>query len=132
MELKSNLKHSQLTEKIIKCYFDVYNNLGNGYLESVYENAMFYELQKQGLRVNQQKNITVYYKDIIVGSFYADLIVNDSVIIELKASNQLNKKHETQLVNYLKATGIEVGLLFNFGRRPEFKRRVKSNSTALN
>ena len=131
MELNNNLKHSQLTEKIIKCYFDVYNNLGNGYLESVYENAMLYELQKQGLRVDQQKNIAVYYKDIIVGSFYADLIVNDSVIIELKASNQLNKKHETQLVNYLKATGIEVGLLFNFGRRPEFKRRVKSNLAAI-
>ena len=124
MELHNNLKHSELTKKIIKSYYDVYNSLGYGFLERVYENAMFYELQKKGLIVERQKSIKVYYKNIVVGNFFADLVINNSVIVELKAATRLNKEFDIQLVNYLKATDIEVGLLFNFGNKPEFKRRV--------
>ena len=123
----NNFKHSEITDKIIKCFYKVYNTLGYGFLEKVYENAMFLELKSIGLFVEKQKQINVYYENEKVGEYYADLIVSESVIVELKAAEVLCEEHEFQLINYLKATEIEVGLLFNFGKKPEFKRKVFSN-----
>jgi GxxExxY protein len=122
-----NYRHSDITEAIIKAYYNVYNTLGYGFLEKVYENAMFIELKEMGLYVEKQKGITVNYLDNKVGEYFADLIVNELVIIELKAAEALCEEHEFQLINYLKATDIEVGLLLNFGKKPEFRRRVFSN-----
>ncbi len=120
----SNYKHSDITEKIIKCFYKVYNNLGYGFLEKVYENAMFIELKNLGLFVEKQKQIKVYYENQQVGEYYADLIVSKSVIVELKAAESLCEEHEFQLINYLKATDIEMGLLLNFGKEPAFKRKI--------
>ena len=122
-----NFKHSDITEKIIKCFYKVYNALGYGFLEKVYENAMFIELRRLGLFVQKHKQITVYYEEEKVGEYYADLIVSESVIVELKAAESLCEEHEFQLINYLKATEIKVGLLLNFGKEPIFKRKVFTN-----
>ena len=121
--------HSKLTDKIIKAYYKVYNTLGYGFLEKVYENALFLELCNMGLFVEKQRRINVYYDAQKVGDYFADLIVDEKVIIELKASEALCEEHELQLINYLKATEIEVGLLLNFGKKPEFKRKIFSNKT---
>jgi GxxExxY protein len=120
-------KHTDITEKIIKAFYKVYNTLGFGFLEKVYENAMFIELRNLGLFVEKQRRIKVYYEGQEVGDYFADLIVDEKVIIELKASEALCEEHEFQLINYLKATEIEVGLLLNFGKKPEFKRKIFSN-----
>lgn len=120
-------KHTDITEKIIKAFYKVYNTLGFGFLEKVYENAMFIELRNLGLFVEKQRRIKVYYEGQEVGDYFADLIVDEKVIIELKASEALCVEHEFQLINYLKATEIEVGLLLNFGKKPEFKRKIFSN-----
>ena len=120
-------KHSDLTEKIIGAFFTVYKRLGYGFSEKVYENALVLELRKLGLKVEQQKRIPVYYDGQVVGEYFADIVVNGIVIIELKAVRQLLKEHEAQLLNYLKATTIEVGLLLNFGPKAEFKRKVYDN-----
>ncbi|HEY7752158.1 MAG TPA: GxxExxY protein, partial [Ignavibacteriaceae bacterium] len=109
---------------IIKAYYNVYNKLGFGFLEKVYENAMMIELQRLNLKCEKQKPINVNYDGFNIGEYFADIIVNDCVIIELKAAEELAPEHEAQLVNYLKATNIEVGLLLNFGKEPRFKRRV--------
>ena len=122
-----NFKHSDITEKIIKAFYKVYNTLGYGFLEKVYQNSLFIELVAMGLLVNKQEQIKVYYEEKEVGEYYADLIVEGSVIVELKAAEALCEEHEFQLINYLKATEIEVGLLLNFGKKPEFKRKVFSN-----
>ena len=119
--------HSDITEKIIKAFYKVNNTLGFGFLEKVYENAMAIELKKLGCKVLKQKNIKVYYDNKEIGDYYADLVVNDLVIVELKASESLCEEHEAQLINYLKATKIEVGLLLNFGRKAEFKRKIFTN-----
>jgi GxxExxY protein len=124
---EDNFKHSDITEKIIKAFYIVYNTLGYGFLEKVYENALFIELIKMGLKVEKQKQIKVYYNDAEVGLYFADLIVENCVIAELKAAEAICEEHEYQLINYLKATEIEVGLLLNFGKKPEFKRKVFSN-----
>lgn len=124
---EDNYKHSELTEKIIKESYFVFNALGYGFLEKVYENALFKRLNNIGLKTQQQLPINVYFENELVGEYYADLIVEEKVIIELKAIQELNIIHETQLVNYLKATKIEVGLLINFGPKLEFKRKVFSN-----
>ena len=118
------LKHQELTKQLIKVFYDVYNVLGYGFLEKVYQNAMYYEFKRLGYDVEAQRKITVYYKDIEVGNYYADLIIDDMVVIELKAAKALVAEHEAQLLNYLKATDIEVGLLFNFGKKPEFIRKI--------
>jgi GxxExxY protein len=120
-------KYADVTEKIIGAFFTVYNRLGYGFSEKVYENALVLELQKAGLKVEQQKRITVYYDGQVVGEYAADIVANEVVIIELKAVRQLLKEHEAQLLNYLKATMIEVGLLLNFGPKAEFKRKVYDN-----
>ena len=119
--------HSDLTEKIIKAFFTIYNKLGYGFLEKVYENALIIELEKFGLSVVKQKKITVKYDGKKVGEYFADLIVNEIVIIELKAAEGLVDAHKNQLINYLKATDKEVGLLLNFGKKPQFKRVIFTN-----
>ncbi len=122
-----NYKYSDLTEKIIKAFYKVYNTLGYGFLEKVYENALFIELQSIGLEASIQKPIKVYYEKKEVGVYFADLIIEDLVIVELKATETLCEEHEYQLVNFLKATEMEIGLLLNFGKKPEIKRKVFSN-----
>lgn len=109
------MQHADLTEKIIGCAYDVYNTLGAGFLESVYEQSLLIELRSQGLDIQSQVSLDVYYRGQPVGCFTPDLIVNDTVIVELKAVEALAKIHEAQLVNYLTATGKQVGLLINFG-----------------
>jgi len=122
-----NYKHSHITEQIIKAFYKVYNTLGYGFLEKVYENALFIELITMGLRTEKQKQIKVFYRENEVGEYYADLLVEDCVIVELKAAEALCEEHEYQLINYLKATEVEVGLLLNFGKKPEMRRKVFSN-----
>ncbi len=118
--------HKDLTEKIIACAYRVYNRMGSGFVESVYEKCMVIELLKIGLPVETQKAIKVFYEGELVGEFMADMIVNDTVILELKAIRQLAKAHEVQLVNYLAATGKPVGLLINFGEdKVEVKRKLR-------
>jgi GxxExxY protein len=117
-----SMLHAGLTEIIIKSFYKVYNTLGYGFLEKVYENALAFELEKNGLRVKIQENIKVFYEGREVGDYYADLLVNEIVIVELKAAESLRQEHAAQLINYCKATGIEVGLLLNFGKSPEVKR----------
>ena len=118
------MKHQDLTAKIIQCAYKVHNTLGFGFLEAIYQNALLIELLKAGLRAEKEKKIQVYYDNQLVGDYMADIIVEDKVILELKSVKDLHPAHEAQLVNYLKATGIEVGLLINFGERVEIKRKV--------
>ena len=124
----TTLKHREITELVLKVFYKVYNELGYGFLEKVYENAMAMELIDLGQTVGQQVPIDVIYKKCKIGHYEADLVVNDLVIVELKAVEELVEKHEAQLLNYLKATRFEVGLLLNFGSKPSFKRRAFDNS----
>ncbi len=119
--------HEEITEKIIQAFYKVNNTLGHDFIEKVYENAMAVELRKMGFTVLQQKKIKVYYEGEEVGDYESDLTVNDLVIVETKAKESLREEHEAQLINYLKATKIEVGLLMNFGKKPEFRRKIFSN-----
>ena len=119
--------HSEISSKVLKAFYNVYNKLGYGFLEKVYENAMLIELKKIGLFAERQKPIKVYYDNELVGEYFADIVVNNCLIIELKAMENLCPEHEAQLVNYLKATEIEVGLLLNFGIETQQKRRVFTN-----
>ena len=119
--------NKEITDKILKAYFNVYNELGYGFLERVYEQALYIELIAMGLFCERQKAIDVFYKGELVGNYFADIIVENKVILELKAAECLIEEYEFQLLNYLKATDIEVGLLLNFGKAPEFKRTAFSN-----
>lgn len=120
-----NLVLGKVSFEILSAAFDVHNTLGVGFLEKVYENALNYELKKRKLDVELQKEIPVYYKGALVGTYYADILVNNEVIVELKSVDVLTKTHEAQLLNYLKATGKQLGLLINFGKsRVEHKRFV--------
>jgi GxxExxY protein len=125
--MQENLLYQDLTEAIIQAYYKVYNTMGYGFLEKVYENCMAIELRKRGLEVVKQDRINVFYEGEQVGEYYSDLFVNGKVIIELKAVEVIIQEHENQLVNYLKATEIEVGLLMNFGPKPSFKRKIFTN-----
>lgn len=119
------MKHEELTEKIIGVFYEVYRTLGCGFLEKVYENAMAFEFERRGIKFGKQVPVEVCYKGRIAGDYIADFIVEGKVIVEVKAVRELCGINEAQLLNYLKGTGIEVGLLFNFsGKEPEFKRRV--------
>ena len=118
------MKHKELTEKIIKIYYKVYNTLGYGFLEKIYENAMMIEFKKTAIPAVPQSPIEVIYDDIIIGDYFADILVDGNVIIEIKAAKNLIVDHEAQILNYLKATNNEVGLLLNFGPKPEIKRKV--------
>lgn len=117
-----------ITERIIKAFYTVYNTLGFGFLEKVYEQALIIELQKLGLHGRKQTPIKVYYDEQQVGEYFADIVVEDLVILELKAVEVLCEEHEYQLINYLRATTIEYGLLLNFGKRPQIKRKIFSNN----
>ncbi len=119
--------HSDITDKVIKAFYKVYNELGFGFLEKVYENALLIELSNMGLLCEKQKPIKVYYNGNLVGEYFADIVVNGCVILELKAVEVLVTEHELQLINYLKATNIEVGILLNFGKQPEFRRKIFTN-----
>lgn len=121
-------KHSKITEKIIKGFYTVYNSLGFGFSEKVYENALVIELQKLGLQVDRQPPIRVYYGGTNIGNFYSDLLVENKVIVELKSVKTLIDSHEAQLLNYLKCTKYEVGLLLNFGPKANIKRKLFDNS----
>ncbi len=125
--METELLHKDITDSILKAFYNVYNKLGYGFLEKVYENAMIIELNDLGLKCERQKQIEVYYKNKNVGEYFADLIVNDLVIIELKAAESICPEHEAQLTNYLRATNCEVGLLLNFGKTPQFKRKIFKN-----
>jgi len=120
-------KYRVLTERIIKVFYQVYNTLGYGFLEKVYVNAIMIELIKAGIDAIAQAPIKVLYEGHVVGEYFADLLVDSKVIVEIKAARQLSAEHEAQLLNYLKATDIEVGLLLNFGTRPEVKRKILDN-----
>lgn len=128
MKEDPNYKHSEITDKIIRSFYTVYNKLGFGFLEKVYEHALLIELRKMGISVVNQFMIKVHYDGTEVGNYFADLFVEEKVIVEIKAAEGLIEEHEAQLVNYLKATNIEVGLLLNFGKTPSFKRKVFSNN----
>jgi GxxExxY protein len=118
---------AELTGAIIGAFYEVYNDLGHGFLESVYVNALSLVLKNAGLRVEREKPIQVWFHGTLVGEFRADMVIEGKVIVEIKAARALEAAHEAQLLNYLRATEIEVGLLFNFGLRPEFKRLAFSN-----
>ena len=120
-------KHADITGKMIGTFFKVYNTLGYGFNEKVYENALAIELRKAGLKVVKQQEIVVYYDGENVGDYRTDIVVDDVVIVELKAARELAEEHEAQLLNYLKATTLEVGLLLNFGVKAEHKRKVYDN-----
>lgn len=109
---------------ILKAFYNVYNTLGYGFLEKVYENAMMIELKKLSMSCTAQFPIEVFYENNKIGNYFADIIVEDKIILELKAAEAICEEHEFQLINYLKATNIEVGLLLNFGKKPEHKRKV--------
>ena len=119
--------HADLTEKIIGCAFEVQNELGAGFLESVYEKAMVVALTDVGASVRAQAPITVKFRGVTVGNFFADLLVQERVIVELKVVSQISQQHRAQLVNYLNATGIAVGLLLNFGNPKLEYRRMTAN-----
>ena len=122
------LLHQEITEKIIKSFYTVYNKLGYGFLEKVYENALFFELLQEGLNCAKQVPIEVYYEGHSVGNYFADILVENKIILELKAGEDtLIEEHELQLINYLKATDKEVGLLLFFGKKPIFKRKIFTN-----
>ncbi len=123
-----DFKHKELTERIIEIFYKVYNKLGYGFLEKVYENAMMIEFNKYGIPAIPQSSIKVFYEKEVVGEYYADIFVDEKVIVEIKAAKALVEENEAQLLNYLKATDIEVGLLFNFGTKPEVRRKAFDNS----
>ena len=122
------LKHAELTEKIVGIFYDVYNELGYGFLESVYEESLVIALRETGLDVERQLVIPVWFRSHEVGRFRGDILVEDSVLLELKSARILEAAHEAQLLHYLKSTEIEVGPLLNFASRPQFRRLLFDNS----
>ncbi len=126
-DLPTSLKHGELTDKILGVFYEVYNELGYGFLEAVYENSMIVALRQAELTVEQQVAIPVRFRGELVGAYYADMMVNRTVLLELKSARALEKSHEAQLLHYLRATDIEVGLLLNFGVRPQFRRLLFDN-----
>ena len=127
------MQYKELSENIIGCAYKVYNQMGYGFLESVYEKCLLIELGKAGLKAESQKPITVYYNGEVVGEFFADILVEDAIILELKSIRRIVTAHEVQLVNYLVSTGKEVGLLVNFGEQGvEIKRKVRALSNQAN
>ena len=121
------MEDQELTERVIGCAMKVHSALGPGFLESVYQKALAHELSKAGLKVECERDIAVHYDGVVVGDFSADMLVEDRIILELKANQALAPANEVQLVNYLTATRIEIGLLLNFGAaRLEFKRKTRT------
>ena len=126
--MNADFKYKELTDAVICCFYNVYNALGYGFLEKVYENSLLLELTTRGIAALSQSPIAVLYDNKIVGEYFADLVVENSLIVEIKAARNILPEHEAQLLNYLKATEIEVGLLLNFGPKPEFRRKAFDNS----
>lgn len=126
--MDSSLKHNELTRSIIGIFYEVYNELGHGFLESVYHNAMKIALEQKGHFVQSKTEVPVWFRNQSIGKFETDLIVDQAVILELKSAKSIDRAHIAQLLNYLRATNIEVGLVLNFGERPEFQRRAFDNS----
>jgi GxxExxY protein len=126
------LRHKELTYQIIGVFYDVYNELGHGFLESVYQRSLAIALESAGLGVRAEVKIPVWYRGHRVGQFEGDLLVNDLILLELKVARCLERSHQAQLLNYLRATHIEVGLLLNFGLKPEFKRLILDNASKSN
>ncbi|MGA8056449.1 MAG: GxxExxY protein [Burkholderiales bacterium] len=124
----SELLHAPLTEAIVGGFYDVYNELGHGFLESVYRRSLLIALRDRGLRVEAEVEVAVRFREREVGSFRADLVVEDAVVVELKVARAIDPVHEAQLLHYLKASRLEVGLLLNFGEQPRFKRLVLANT----
>jgi GxxExxY protein len=124
---KNRFKHKEITEKIIGVFYEVYNELGHGFLESVYEKSLEVALSSLGLSVQRQIEIPVWFRGHEVGAFSADVLVEGCVLLELKAARAIDPSHQAQLLNYLRATEIEIGLLLNFGLKPEFKRLIFDN-----
>lgn len=122
-----NFLHKELSQKVLRAFYNVYNRMGFGFAEKVYENSLLIELRSYGLKCEKQKPINVYYGSEKVGEYYADIVVDDSIILELKAASGIAEEHETQLFNYLRATDAEVGYLLNFGEKPQFKRILFTN-----
>ena len=122
-------KHDELTQRIIGVFYDVYNELGKGFLESVYREAMRLALTQARFKVESEVSIPVEFRGVVIGIFRADLVVNEAVLIELKACDALTREHESQTLNYLRATAIEVALLMNFGSSARFKRLVMDNAS---
>ena len=120
-------QHSEVTEAIICCFYNVYNKLGYGFLEKVYEKALVVELGKIGLLTTSQHPVTVFYEGEVVGEYFCDLHIENKIIVEVKASKSIMQEHEAQLLNYLKATNVEIGLLLNCGPRPEVRRKLFGN-----
>jgi len=125
--MNTDLKHGSVTDQILRVFYEVYNELGHGFLESVYHRSLVLALQSTGVKVCSRVAIPVWFRGHQVGHFEADLLVENCVLLELKAARSLDSSHRAQLMNYLRATDIEVGLLLNFGERPEFKRVVFDN-----
>jgi GxxExxY protein len=127
MSAEAVLKHADLTEKIIGIFYDVYNELGYGFLECVYEESLVIALHEAGLTATRQIALPVWFRGHKVGEFRADLLVENSVLLELKSARSLEPAHEAQLLHYLKSTEVEVGMLLNFGARPQFRRLLFDN-----
>jgi GxxExxY protein len=124
-------RHSDVTNAIICCFYNVYNRLGFGFLERVYENALVIELKKRSIPVISQRPVSVFYEGELVGEYFADLFVDGKIIVEIKAARSLAQEHEAQLLNYLRATNLEVGLLLNFGPEPQVKRKVNTKTNQI-
>lgn len=123
-----NYLQSDLSAQILKAYYIVYSRLGFGFPENVYENAMIIELVKQGLFCTLQRPLNVFYDEVNVGKCYAEIVVNEQIILEVKCRDSINTEDEEQLLNYLRATEIEIGMLLNFGREPQYRSRFLMNS----
>lgn len=130
-DVPDELVSKELVDKVLKQFYRVYNDLGYGFLEKVYQNALYYALLDEGLDCNIEYPVNVYHNNRVVGEYRADLIVEGCLIIETKATSELSEANEKLLINYLRATDVEVGYLLNFGKRPEFRRKVFSNSRKL-
>ena len=122
----SGLLHGDITQRILETFFEVYNELGHGFLETVYQSALALALREAGLEVAREAPVEVFFRRIVIGRFHADLLVEQRVVLELKAVRRIMPEHEAQLLHYLRATTLEVGLVLNFGSSPEFKRMVYS------
>ena len=129
--MREALEHADLTEKVLKAFYHVYNTLGYGFLEKVYENALIITLEKMGLDVEPQRRLIVYFEGQPVGEYWADVVVEGVLILEIKSASAICEAHEAQLINYLRATGIRVGLILNFGPKPQFARKVHSGPLHL-
>jgi GxxExxY protein len=131
-QMDTEYLHQELTRKVIQVFYEVYSKLGYGFLEKVYENAMVIALNSKGIKCQTQWKINVLFRGEKVGEYYSDMIVDDLLILELKACEVLALEHEAQLLNYLRSTPIEIGLLLNFGKKPEIRRKIFTNDKKRN